>query len=97
MFAWTARSRMRWRMDCVSVSAPSAVWTTEMPSWVLRAATVRPPICDLRPSEMARPAASSAARLIRRPEERRSRLLLIAPWVEARLRYEFIAAMLVLI
>ena len=66
---WTVRSRMRWRMDCVSVSAPSAVWTTDVPSWALRTATVRPPICDFRPSLMARPAASSAARLMRKPDD----------------------------
>src|SRR5690348_7745616 len=42
-------------MLCVSVSAPSAVCTTEMPSWVLRTATFRPPNCERRPSEMARP------------------------------------------
>src|SRR3954470_10972802 len=94
--AWTDRSRMRWRMLCVSVSAPSAVCTTEMPSWVLRTATLRPPICERRPSEMARPAASSAARLMRKPEESFSRDLLIWPSVTDRLRYALSAAMLLL-
>ena len=94
--ACTDRSRMRWRMLCVSVSAPSAVCTTEMPSWVLRTATFRPPIWDRRPSEMARPAASSAARLMRKPEESFSSDLLIWPSVTDRLRYELSAAMLVL-
>ncbi len=94
--AWTDRSRMRWRMLCVSVSAPSAVCTTEMPSWVLRTATFRPPICERRPSEMASPAASSAARLIRKPEESFSSDLLIWPSVTDRLRYALSAAMLLL-
>src|SRR4051794_6626176 len=87
---------MRWRMLCVSVSAPSAVCTTEMPSWVLRTATFRPPICERRPSEMARPAASSAARLMRKPEESFSSDLLIWPSVTDRLRYALSAAMLLL-
>src|SRR5215212_10402660 len=83
-------------MLCVSVSAPSAVCTTEMPSWVLRTATFRPPIWERRPSEMARPAASSAARLMRKPEESFSRDLLIWPSVTDRLRYALSAAMLLL-
>ena len=32
----TARVRMRCRIAWVSFSAPSAVWTTLMPSWALR-------------------------------------------------------------
>src|SRR5688500_4838898 len=96
LLAWTDRSRMRWRMLCVSVSAPSAVCTTEMPSWVLRTATFRPPIWDRSPSEMARPAASSAARLMRKPEESFSSDLLIWPSVTDRLRYALSAAMLLL-
>ena len=94
--AWTDRSRMRCRMEVLVLSAPSAVCTTEMPSWVLRTACFMPPICERRPSEMARPAASSAARLMRKPEERRSSDLLIWSLVTDRLRYEFSAATLVL-
>src|SRR5687768_2269969 len=45
---------------------------------------------------MARPAASSAARLIRKPEESFSSDLLIWPSVTDRLRYALSAAMLVL-
>src|SRR3954447_4811758 len=67
-----------------------------MPSWVLRAATLRPPICERRPSEMASPAASSAARLIRKPEDSFSSDLLICPSVTDRLRYALSAAMLLL-
>src|SRR5215213_9713355 len=67
-----------------------------MPSWVLRTATFRPPICERRPSEMASPAASSAARLMRKPEDSFSRDLLIWPSVTDRLRYALSAAMLLL-
>src|SRR4028118_1027960 len=93
LLAWTDRSRMRWRMLWDSFSAPSAVCTTDMPSWALRGATLRPPTCERRPSEMARPAASSAARLMRKPLDSFSRLL--ESWLSVldRLRYEFIAAM----
>src|SRR4051794_4569937 len=94
--ACTDRSRIRCRMLCVSVSAPSAVCTTEMPSWVLRTATFRPPICERRPSEMARPAASSAARLMRKPEESFSSDFCICPSVTERLRYALSAEMLLL-
>src|SRR5919112_1539080 len=96
LLACTDRSRMRWRIECVSVSAPSDVCTTEMPSCVFRTATLRPPICDRRPSEIARPAASSAARLMRKPEESFSSDLLIWPSVTDRLRYALSAAMLLL-
>ena len=51
--------------EVTSLSAPSAVCATLMPSCALRTATFRPPICERRPSLMDRPAASSAARLIR--------------------------------
>ena len=62
---WTARSRMRCRIEVTSLSAPSAVWMTEMPSCALRPAWAMPEICDCRPSEIDRPAASSAALLMR--------------------------------
>src|SRR3954447_22339984 len=52
--------------------APSAVWTSETPSWMLRWFCARPRIWPRIFSEMARPAASSAARLIRYPLDRRS-------------------------
>ena len=77
---------MRCRMVCVSFSAPSAVWMRLMPSWALLVAWFRPRIWARSFSEMARPAASSAARLIRRPEDRRSRLVDIAFCVPERLR-----------
>jgi hypothetical protein len=71
--AWTDRSRMRWRIEVTSLSEPSAVCATLTPSWVLRTATLMPPICERRPSEIERPAASSAARLMRKPLDSFSR------------------------
>ncbi|STY98514.1 Uncharacterised protein [Mobiluncus mulieris] len=70
---WTASTRIRCKMECTSFNAPSAVWITEMPSWALRTAWRLPPTWERKPSEIARPAASSAARLIRKPEESFSR------------------------
>lgn len=70
--ACTARVRMRWRIAWVSLRPPSAVCNSEMPSRVLRAAWSSPPTWAFMPSEIARPAASSAARLIRSPEASRS-------------------------
>ena len=40
----TFRSRTRWSIECTSLRAPSAVWTSEMPSCALRCAWARPPI-----------------------------------------------------
>src|SRR5262245_59327470 len=68
-----------------------------MPSCALRTATFRPLTCERSFSEMTRPAASSAARLIRKPEESFSSDFDIAVSLTVRLRYELIAAMLVLI
>src|SRR6478752_5323145 len=93
----TERSFMRCSMEWTSVRAPSAVWATEMPSWALRAPTLRPPTCERRPSEMARPDASSAARLMRKPEDSFSSDFDIWPCVTDRLRYELAASMFWLI
>ena len=68
----TASSRMRCRLLVTSVSAPSAVWAREMPSLALRTAWFMPRICEVKRSEIARPAASSLALLMRSPEDRRS-------------------------
>src|SRR5256714_2721799 len=68
-----------------------------MRSWALRAATCRPRIWDCRPWLIDRPAASSAARLIRRPEDSFSSEFFMALSVEDRLRYALTAAMLLLI
>src|SRR3954447_11015684 len=68
----TASSRTRCSMLCTVCRAPSAVWTSETPSDELRWAWARPRIWARIFSEMARPAASSAARLMRWAELRRS-------------------------
>src|SRR3954454_14224759 len=62
---WTASSRTRWSIAWTVLRAPSAVWTSETPSWMLRWFWPRPRIWARIFSEMARPAASSAARLMR--------------------------------
>ena len=62
---WTRRSRTRCSIECTSLRAPSAVCTSEIASLALRCAWARPPIWPRIFSEMARPAASSAARLTR--------------------------------
>ena len=64
---WIASSRTRWRMPCTSPRAPSAVWSMEMPSWAFRWPCRMPRTWARIFSEMARPAASSAARFTRRP------------------------------
>ena len=84
---------MRCSIEWTSVRAPSAVCATEMPSWALRTPTLRPPTCERRPSEIARPAASSAARLMRKPLDSFSSDLDIWPCVTDRLRYELMASM----
>ena len=53
------------------LEAPSVVCASEMPSLALRTAWFRPRIWALKRSEMARPAASSLALLMRRPDDRR--------------------------
>src|SRR5919201_975656 len=68
----TASSRTRCRMLWTSSRLPSAVCTIETPSWMLRWACARPRIWARIFSEMPSPAASSAALLMRRPEDRRS-------------------------
>ena len=62
--AWTASSLILWSIECTSFKAPSAVCTKEIPSWALSDALLRPLIWFLIFSEIERPAASSAARLI---------------------------------
>ena len=90
--ACTVSSRMRCKMPCTSFSAPSAVCTIEMPSCALRVACRRPRTCERRPSLMESPAASSAARLMRRPLESRSSALPIFRPVMPRFRCAFSAA-----
>src|SRR5919107_5594580 len=67
----TASSRIRCRMSPELDRAPSAVWAIDTPSFALRVAWFMPRICELMRSEIARPAASSLALLMRRPDDRR--------------------------
>src|SRR5262249_48936726 len=93
----TASSRMRCRLLPTSTSADSAVWASEMPSLALRAAWSRPRICEVKRSEIARPAASSLALLMRRPDDRRCREVARVPCDMLRLRWALSAITLVLI
>ena len=69
--ACTASSRMRCSESPTCARAPSAVCDIEMPSLELRMATFMPRTCEFMRSAMARPAASSLAELMRRPDDRR--------------------------
>ncbi len=93
----TASSRMRCRLLFSSASAPSAVWASEMPSLALRIAWFRPRICVVKRSEIARPAASSLALLMRRPEDSRCSAVARLDCELDRLRCAFSDRMLVLI
>ena len=59
-------------MFVLSCNAPSADCTSEMPSLALRSAIFMPRTCDSMRVEIARPAASSDAELMRLPLDRRS-------------------------
>ncbi len=92
----TDSSRTRCRMFPAPASALSATWDSEMPSLALRAAWFIPRICEVNRSEMARPAASSLALLMRRPEDRRWMEVLSDDWLRLRLRWAVSELMLVL-
>src|SRR6056297_2224241 len=94
---WTASSRIRCRLLVSSPSALSEVWAREMPSLALRTAWFRPRICVVKRSEIARPAASSLALLIRRPVDSRSSDVFSRPCDWLRLRCALSEATLVLI
>ncbi|MNG07108.1 hypothetical protein D3C84_903960 [compost metagenome] len=66
-----ARVRIFCRMLVDSCIAPSAVCAMEIPSPAFLMAVCRPLIWLVRRLEICRPAASSLALLIRRPEDRR--------------------------
>ena len=83
----TASSRIRWRLLVVSASAPSAVWTSEIPSLALRIAWLRPRTWEVKRSEIASPAASSLALLMRSPEDSRSSAVPNVPCERLRLRW----------
>ena len=70
---WTASWRIRCNEDVTSPNAPSAVCVNEIASFAFLAAWSRPCTWVVKRSVICRPAASSAARLIRKPDERRSK------------------------
>src|SRR5882672_10192081 len=74
----------------------SAVCDSEIPSFELRTAWLRPRICVVKRSEIARPAASSLALLMRRPDDNRCRAVAKADCDVDRLRCALSEAMLVL-
>src|SRR3984893_10829569 len=84
---WTVSSRIRWRMEAVSLSAPSPDRIREIPSWALLEAWCRPAVWARSFSLMVRPAASSAALLMRMPLDSFATLLEYARPVVDRLRW----------
>src|SRR4051812_19712954 len=90
----TASSRVRCSMEWISFNEPSAVWTSDTASWVLRWAWPRPLTWPRSRSLIARPAASSAARLIREPDESFSIDFCSLLFVPTRLRWALNASML---
>src|SRR3990167_2313729 len=92
----TASSRTRCRMSPEAFSAPSAVCAREIPSFALRTAWFSPRIWLVKRSEIAKPAASSLALLMRRPDERRWMDVFSEVWLMPRLRWAVSELMLVL-
>ncbi len=101
LFVPLAASTASWRMRCrLSVkvdSALSAVCDSEIASFALFTAWLRPLICVVKRLLIARPAASSFALLMRRPEDRRCRDVARLLCEDVKLRCAFSEAMLVLI
>src|SRR5699024_7931747 len=95
--ACTVSLRMRCRLALIWSSAPSVVCATEMPSLALRLAWLRPLTCAVMRLAMAWPAASSAAELMRRPEDRRFMAVCSEFCERFRFRWATRAVMLVLI
>jgi hypothetical protein len=75
--------------------APSAVCTIEMASFMLRMPWLAPLIWLLSELATLRPAASSRARLMRRPEDRRSTEVAREFWAPSRFFWATCEAMLV--
>src|SRR5690554_2983573 len=78
-------------------NAPSAVCARAIPSPALRTATFKPLICEVKRVEIAIPAASSLALLIRRPEDKRCNAVWLAACDLSKLRCALMDAMFVLI
>src|SRR3954468_20633009 len=92
----TASSRVRWSIECTSCSEPSAVWTSETASCALRSAWPSPRTWPRSRSLIDRPAASSAARLIREPDDSFSIDFESFELVAIRFRWALNASMLLL-
>ena len=92
----TASVRMRCMLLVTSFSADSVVCASEMPSLALLTAWFRPLIWVVKRVEMARPAASSFALLMRMPEDRRSIAVASLLCEAARFFWAFSELMLVL-
>src|SRR5471032_723809 len=69
--ACTASWRMVCRLDVIWARPLDAVWIIETPSFAFETPWFKPLICVCIRFEIARPAASSAALLIRLPDDRR--------------------------
>ena len=93
---WTGSSWIRCRLLVISARAPSPVCASEIPSLALRVAWFKPRIWVVKRSEIAKPAASSLALLMRRPDDRRWSAVDRAVCDVFRLRCEFSEAMFVL-
>ena len=72
---WIASSLIRVRIEDVSFNPPSAVCTIEIPSLALRSACFKDRMFAFIFSEIASPAASSAAFVIRVPDDNFAKLL----------------------
>lgn len=95
--ACTASSRIRCKLSVMAPNAPSAVCASEMPSLALRTAWFMPLTWVVIRSEIAKPAASSLALLMRSPLERRCIEVANEDWLMLRLRCAVNELMFVLI
>ena len=93
----TANSRIRCKLELISAKAPSAVCDSEIASLALREAWLKPRICVVKRSEIAKPAASSLALLMRSPDDKRCREVARSDCDIVKLRWAFNDAILVLI
>ena len=77
---------MRCRFEVTEPRAPSAVCVSDTASPALRMAVERPRICAVKRCEIARPAASSFAPLMRMPDDKRCSEVAISSDEVARFR-----------
>jgi hypothetical protein len=84
--AWVANSRIRDSKLPIDAAAPSATWVKLIPSLAFRAAWLMLRIWARNVSDTPKPAASSAARVIRNPDDNRSTERANALWFVVRFR-----------